>query len=84
MGIRFLREVRKAASLFRSVVGNALGLQSLYNIIFSDGVTAMMRQDYLETALDWLSGGQIEHYMAAHQHDQNANELWTHFQNVIN
>jgi Protein of unknown function DUF262/HNH endonuclease len=45
---------------------------------------APIRQDYLETALDWLSGGKIEGYMAAHQHDQNANELWTYFQNVIN
>ena len=43
-----------------------------------------IRQDYLETALDWLSDGKIEAYMAAHQHDQNANPLWTHFQNVIN
>ncbi len=43
-----------------------------------------IRQDYLETALDWLSEGKIEAYMAAHQHDQNANELWTYFQNVIN
>ncbi len=43
-----------------------------------------IRQDYLETALDWLSDGHIEEYMAMHQHDQNANELWTHFQNVIN
>ncbi len=42
-----------------------------------------IRQDYLETALDWLSHGKIEDYMAAHQHDQNANPLWTHFQNVI-
>lgn len=42
------------------------------------------RQGYLETALNWISGGQIAPYMAAHQHDQNANELWTYFQNVIN
>jgi len=45
------------------------------------------RQGYLETALDWISGGgsdAIKQYMAEHQHDQNANELWTHFQNVIN
>jgi Protein of unknown function DUF262/HNH endonuclease len=42
------------------------------------------RQKYLETALDWLSDGKIENYMAVHQDDQNANELWTHFQNVIN
>ncbi len=43
-----------------------------------------IRQDYLETALAWLSSGEIEDYMAAHQHEQNANELWTYFQNVIN
>lgn len=43
-----------------------------------------IRQDYLETALSWLSNGAIEDYMAAHQDDQNANELWTYFQNVIN
>lgn len=45
---------------------------------------APIRQDYLETALSWLSEGKIEAYMAAHQHDQNANELWTYFQNVVN
>lgn len=43
-----------------------------------------IRQEYLETALDWLSNGAIEHYMAVHQGDQNANELWSYFQNVIN
>ncbi|WP_309622763.1 DUF262 domain-containing protein [Novosphingobium sp.] len=43
-----------------------------------------IRQDYLETALDWLSGGKIEVYMAEHQHDQNANELWSYFQSVLN
>ena len=45
---------------------------------------APIRQEYLETALDWLSNGAIEHYMAEHQDDQNANELWTYFQAVIN
>lgn len=43
-----------------------------------------IRQDYLETALDWLSDGKITEYMRLHQHDQNANELWTYFQAVIN
>jgi hypothetical protein len=42
-----------------------------------------IRQEYLETAISWLSGGQIEQYMSAHQHDPNANELWTYFQAVI-
>ncbi len=43
-----------------------------------------IRQEILETALDWISDGNIESYMATHQHDPNANELWTYFQNVIN
>lgn len=43
-----------------------------------------IRQDYLETALNWISKGNIEIYMANHQHDPNANELWLYFQNVIN
>lgn len=41
------------------------------------------RQEYLETAIDWMSKGQIEGYMAAHQHDLNAHQLWTYFKNVI-
>ncbi len=43
-----------------------------------------IRQDYLETAIDWVSGGNIEQYMATHQHEPNANELWLYFQGVIN
>ena len=43
-----------------------------------------IRQEYLETAIDWISNGQIQPYMAKHQHDPNANELWLYFQNVIN
>ena len=42
-----------------------------------------IRQEFLETALDWISGGKIEAYMSAHQHDPHANELWTYFRNVI-
>jgi hypothetical protein len=42
-----------------------------------------IRQEYLQTALSWLSNGQIEDYMATHQHDQNANELWLYFRAVI-
>jgi hypothetical protein len=43
-----------------------------------------IRQDFLETALDWISGGKIEDYMSKNQHEPNANELWLYFQNVIN
>lgn len=43
-----------------------------------------IRQEFFETALDWISDGNIQGYMADHQHDENANELWVYFQNVIN
>ncbi len=42
-----------------------------------------IRQDYLETAIDWISEGKIEEYMAQHQHDPNASALWRCFQDVI-
>jgi hypothetical protein len=42
-----------------------------------------IRQDYMETAIDWISNGNIEVYMANHQHDPNANALWSYFQSVI-
>lgn len=42
-----------------------------------------IRQDYLEKVLSWISDGHIEEYMARHQSDGDANELWTYFQNVI-
>lgn len=42
-----------------------------------------IRQDYLETAIDWINGGDIDGYMRDHQHDPNANALWLYFQNVI-
>ncbi|MDR3243643.1 MAG: DUF262 domain-containing protein [Elusimicrobiota bacterium] len=42
-----------------------------------------IRQDYLETAIYWISRGNIEVYMANNQNGQNANELWLYFQNVI-
>lgn len=42
-----------------------------------------IRQEILETAIKWISGGEIEKYMSIHQHDPNANELWTYFRNVI-
>jgi hypothetical protein len=42
-----------------------------------------IRQEYLETALSWINDGKIEDYMAKHQHDADADELWGYFQNVI-
>ena len=42
-----------------------------------------IRQEYLETAIKWISDGNIEIYMAKHQHDANAAALWRYFQSVI-
>lgn len=42
-----------------------------------------IRQDYLETAIKWISEDQIEEYMAKHQHDPQASALWRYFQDVI-
>jgi hypothetical protein len=42
-----------------------------------------IRQEYLETVLSWINDGEIEDYMAKHQHDSNADELWNYFQEVI-
>ena len=47
-----------------------------------------IRQDYLEKALSWiadrdgLASGQL--YMAMHQRDADANDLWLYFQTVVN
>lgn len=51
-----------------------------------------IRQDYLAKALQWMAEHEtrqghpqtIVGYMSAHQHDPNANNLWTYFQNVLN
>jgi hypothetical protein len=43
-----------------------------------------IRQEYLETVIDWISRGQIEDYMSKHQHDKDAKVLWEYFQDVIN
>ena len=53
--------------------------------IASDYVSgSAIRQEYLETAIKWISKDDIGEYMAKHQHDQNANMLWNYFQAVIN
>ena len=46
------------------------------------------RQEYLETAIEWMINSSkekaIEDFMAIHQGDEEAMELWLHFQKVIN
>lgn len=41
------------------------------------------RQDFLERAIDWVSKGKIEDYMAFHRKDDNINELKAYFTSVI-
>lgn len=41
------------------------------------------RQAFLETALDWVSKGNIVDYMSSHRFDKNINELKTYFTSVI-
>ncbi|NLH61678.1 MAG: DUF262 domain-containing protein [Ignavibacteriales bacterium] len=43
-----------------------------------------IRQDFLETTIRWISKDNIENYMAEHQHEPNASELWLYYQSVIN
>lgn len=50
-------------------------------------VGSPIRQDYLETAIEWIANSQglktIEQYMAIHQQDPNCNQLWQYFNAVI-
>lgn len=55
-----------------------------YNVANKYLKGSSIRQDYLETAISWISDGKIENYMSKNQHEPNANELWLYFQNVIN
>ena len=42
-----------------------------------------IRQEYLETVIKWVSKGEIEEYMATHQHNDSARPLWEYFESVI-
>ena len=41
------------------------------------------RQQFLATALEWVSKGNVDGYMSAHRHDENINEIKTYFNTVI-
>ncbi|MBO7259102.1 MAG: DUF262 domain-containing protein [Paludibacteraceae bacterium] len=51
-----------------------------------------IRQDFLKKALEWMAEHEMREghrmsavqYMADHQHDPNANNLWSYFQTVLN
>lgn len=57
------------------------------SLLASDGgqliTGSPIRQELLEKTIDWISGGEIREYMARHQRDVNADELWEYFQSVI-
>lgn len=62
---------------------NCAVLQLKYNQ-YMDG--SAIRQDFLETALKWISARDkisIEEYMAKNQFEQNCNELWLYFKSVM-
>ncbi|MCY4457414.1 MAG: HNH endonuclease signature motif containing protein, partial [Acidimicrobiaceae bacterium] len=42
-----------------------------------------IRQEFLETAIRWVSHDNIEAYMSEHQHDPDSKALWSHFKAVI-
>ena len=42
-----------------------------------------IRQNYLETAINWISNGEIEEYMGGHQNDDSAKALWEYFVSVV-
>ncbi len=44
---------------------------------------SVLRQDYLRTALSWVSKGEIDKYMSKHRFDDNINELKAYFNSVI-
>ena len=67
-----------AKKYFSRINGPADGLADKY----MSG--SLVRQEYLETALKWITNDKIEEYMSQHQHDKNANELWAYFNRVIN
>src|SRR5699024_508267 len=52
--------------------------------IASDYMTGSpIRQDYLETAIEWINAGKVDEYMRDRQQDADAKDLWTYFQSVV-
>jgi uncharacterized protein with ParB-like and HNH nuclease domain len=66
-----------AKSDFSKTGCRAYGLGSNYL------VGSPIRQEYLETVIDWISEGKINDYMATHQQNEDAKELWDYFDSVI-
>ena len=55
------------------------------HLLGSDYVKGVpIRQELLEKTLKWISNDNIEDYMSKHQQDEDCDELWQYFQDVIN
>lgn len=58
-----------------------------YNMAKDYMLGSPIRQEYLETAITWIANRDnlcsVEAYMALHQHDENANQIWIYFKRVI-
>ena len=58
-----------------------------YNMAKDYMTGSPIRQEYLETAINWIRQRDnlksIEEYMGLHQHDENANQIWIYFKRVI-
>jgi hypothetical protein len=56
---------------------------AVYNLGKDYLTGSAIRQDYLETAIKWISNNDIDIYMSKHQNDVNATELYTYIQKVL-
>ena len=53
-------------------------------VVGSDYMTGTpIRQEYFESVIQWINGGDVAGYMARHQHEADAKPLWDYFQSVI-
>lgn len=73
---QWLEDAKKKFSKNGCVASQIQGKKILVN-------GSVNRQEQLETALNWISDGNISEYMAEHQNDSNANELFVFFNNVL-
>lgn len=46
-------------------------------------IGSAIRQEFLETAIRWISKNNIEDYMGRNQHEKDAEHLWNYFRSII-
>ena len=76
-----------------NIAGKPLNEQEILNAIYAGPFVSDAKRHFSKSkALEWMAdhekrNGKVQSrvsYMAQHQHDPNANNLWTYFQNVLN